>query len=72
MTSANELELARARGSAAVGLVRGKGFSCYLRQRGRGRGENGGGEEPKTFTCDTWSSLGGAWLALGRNRNLLR
>lgn len=33
-----ELELARARGSASVGLVGGKGFSCHLRRRGRGIG----------------------------------
>lgn len=33
----------RARGSASVGLVRGKGFSCHLRRRGK---RKGGGEEP--------------------------
>ena len=33
----------RARGSPSVGLVRGKGFSCHLRRRGK---RNRGGEEP--------------------------
>lgn len=71
MTCANELGLARARGSSAVGLVGGKGFSCHLRQRRRGN-RAGEAESQKPCTCDTWSSSGGLWLALGRERNLLR
>lgn len=71
MTCTNELGLARARDSEAVGLVGGKGFSCYLRQRGGGE-RMGEEKSQKPCTCDTWSSLGGTWLALGRNRNFLR
>lgn len=68
MTCTNELGLARARGSAAVGLVGGKGFSCYLRQRGRGGGEWGRRRAKNLLPA----TRGLVWLALGRNGNLLR
>lgn len=63
----------RARGSPSVGLVRGKGFSCHLRRRGK---RNRGGEEPtppekkkESCTCDTWSGLGGVCLTHGGDGN---
>ena len=62
----------RARGSASVGLVRGKGFSCHLRRRAK---RDGGGEEPKKkrkrklYLRDTWSALGGVCLTLGGDGN---
>lgn len=40
--------MARARGSASVGLVGGKGFSCHLRLRGKGNG-TGEGKSQKAY-----------------------
>lgn len=63
--------MARARGSASVGLVGGKGFSCHLRLGGRGGG-SGAGESREKRTCDTWSGSGGVRLAPGGDGNFLR